>query len=129
MRSTVSNQPSGLLLSPRVPTIRNVYRGPSLPYLVREYGATKYPKELLSLLKIIYFDALKLKIAKERNLTFPGSVSDNENVIKLAGQYRKGELLKAINVLSDGERQLYFNGSFAQILEISLSKILAGNRG
>ena len=101
----------------------------SLPYLVREYGATKYPKELLSLLKIIYFDALKLKIAKERNLTFPGSVSDNENVIKLAGQYRKGELLKAINVLSDGERQLYFNGSFAQILEISLSKILAGNRG
>ena len=101
----------------------------SLPYLVREYGATKYPKELLSLLKIIYFDALKLKIAKERNLTFPGSVSDNENVIKLAGQYRKGELLKALNVLSDGERQLYFNGSFAQILEISLSKILAGNRG
>ena len=101
----------------------------SLPYLVREYGATKYPKELLSLLKIIYFDALKLKIAKERNLTFPGSVSDNENVIKLAGQYRKGELLKALNVLSDGERQLYFNGSFAQILEISLSKIFAGNRG
>lgn len=101
----------------------------SLPYLVREYGATKYPKELLSLLKIIYFDALKLKIAKERNFTFPGSVSDNENVIKLAGQYPKGELLKALNVLSDGERQLYFNGSFAQILEISLSKILAGNRG
>ena len=28
VRSTVSNQPSGLLLSPRVPTIRNVYRGP-----------------------------------------------------------------------------------------------------
>ena len=30
VRSTVSNQPSGLLLSPRVPTIRNVYRGPAL---------------------------------------------------------------------------------------------------
>ena len=30
VRSTVSNQPSGLLLSPRVPTIRNVYRGPTL---------------------------------------------------------------------------------------------------
>ena len=27
-RSAASNQPSGLLLSPRVPTIRNVYRGP-----------------------------------------------------------------------------------------------------
>ena len=30
VHSTVSNQPSGLLLSPRVPTIRNVYRGPTL---------------------------------------------------------------------------------------------------
>ena len=26
-RSAVSNQPSGLLLSPRVPRVRNVYRG------------------------------------------------------------------------------------------------------
>ena len=30
VRSTVSNQPSGLFVSARVPTIRNVYRGPAL---------------------------------------------------------------------------------------------------
>ena len=98
----------------------------SMPYLVREYGSTKYPKELLSVLKNIYFDALRRKIAEDRGLLPKFSVAcDNENVKKLASFYDKGGLLKALNALTDGEKQLYFNGSFPQILEIAIGKILA----
>ena len=43
MRSTASNQPSGLLLSPRVPPARNVYRGCCIVQPVRGIEETRPP--------------------------------------------------------------------------------------
>lgn len=101
----------------------------SLPYLVREYGATKYPKELLSALGNLFFDALKRKIAEERGeISNFNSSNDNESVKRLASLYEKGKLLKVLNFISAAEKQLFFNGSFPQILEILVGKMIAGRK-
>ena len=101
----------------------------SLPYLIREYGATKYPKELLAVLSNIYFDVLRRKIAEERGLLDSfRPTCDGENVKRLSSLYYKGTILRALNYLSQAEKQLYFNGSFPQILEITVGRILAGRK-
>lgn len=102
---------------------------PALPALVRQWGETRYKKELLSLLKIVFFDALIFKTkgdgAKSRNpvaqkTQTPLSPAD---LSALASGFSVAGLFKAQQILSDAEKQLYFNGVFPQILEVALIKI------
>lgn len=91
-----------------------------LPALVKNCGDTKYKKELLSLLKISYFDALLYHAAKaEKRSDF------SKDTARLAENYSYASLLKIQEIFTQAEKQLYFNGSFPQILEISLDKIIA----
>lgn len=109
----------------------------ALPALVRQYGETKYKKELLSLLKIVYFDALTLKTKKTSLSALRESVSEEQHpagtiekkeLISLAASFSFGGLLKAQQILSEAEKQLYFNGVFPQILEIAMCRIQGEKR-
>ncbi|MGN1053404.1 MAG: hypothetical protein ACI4SH_08470 [Candidatus Scatosoma sp.] len=107
----------------------------ALPALIRQYGDTKYKKELLSLLKILFFDALILK-AEQNGLKMPSSdcCRKTESAVEtspsdscnLAKAYTFGGLIKAQEILTEAEKQLYFNGVFPQILEVALRRIQNG---
>ena len=101
----------------------------ALPALVRQYGETKHKKELLSLLKIVFFDALNVK-AKQNGTTAASSANSpttvaitSSDVSSLASRYSFAGLLKAQQILSEAEKQLYFNGVFPQILEVAMLRI------
>ena len=103
----------------------------ALPVLVKQYGETKYKKELLSLLKIVFFDALLLKTNQnganqpsgfETKARLSGMIGQTD-LSSIAKSFSLGGLLKAQQILSDAEKQLYFNGVFPQILEVSLLRI------
>lgn len=96
----------------------------SLPLLVHDYGSTRYPKEFLSIYKNYFYEALKVKIAEERKVAQKHRSIDDENVKKLASMYDKGAILRCLQYIGEGERQVYFNGSFPQVLEITVKKIL-----
>ena len=107
----------------------------ALPALIRQYGETKYKKELLSLLKLAFFDALMLK-AEQNGLKKPASARQRDlaagtlpadDVFRLAKAYSFGGLIKAQEILTEAEKQLYFNGVFPQILEVALCRIQQGN--
>lgn len=100
----------------------------SLPALVRQCGETKYKKELLSLLKIIFFDAAMYKMRCDGMRSGSENAAD-ERIKKISSEHSYGSLLKAQKILTDAEKQLYFNGIFAQILEISVSKIISLKNG
>lgn len=96
----------------------------SLPALVKSCSETKYKKELLSLLKIVFSDAVKCRMTMRGETdAFRGKQFD-ENVARISSQYSYSAMLKAQEILSEAEKQLYFNGVFPQIIEIALSKII-----
>lgn len=102
----------------------------ALPALVRQYGETGYKKELLSLLKIVFFDALTFKTkngsnaARERfSENSPADAIGAADVSFLASSYSFAGLLKVQQILSEAEKQLYFNGVFPQILEVAMCRI------
>lgn len=101
----------------------------AVPSVVKKYGETKYKKEFLSLLKIVFFDALRLKSRQEGrgDLHFSPVQSEMRNLQILTSKYTYARLLETQKILSDCEKQLYFNGNFTQVLELALAKIKESN--
>ena len=108
-----------------------------LPQLIKEIGETKRQKELLSLLRLIFRDALLLKMQAEKSphLTLSQGEktpimlrSERENLLLVRNNYSLSALLHAQEYINDAEKQVKFNAVFPQCLEILIAKIQAKNQ-
>lgn len=94
-----------------------------LPSVVRAIGETKHKKELLSLLRLIYRDAL---LVKKNEKTFTKEIllhSEKERIKEIAQNYTLYSLLYAQEELSKAELQVQFNAVFSQCIELCISNI------
>lgn len=94
-----------------------------LPAAVRAIGETKHKKELLSLLRLIYRDAL---LVKKNEKTFTKEIllhSEKERIQEVAKNYTLYSLLCAQEELSKAELQVQFNAVFSQCIELCISNI------
>lgn len=97
-----------------------------LPAAVKKVGETKHAKELFSLLRLIYRDALVIKTQGERgnrHLLFRRA-----EVREVEKKYSARALLFAQDALSQAEAETTFNAVFPQCLELCLARILRENQ-
>ena len=94
-----------------------------LPQVVKALGETNYKKELLSLLRLIFRDALLIKmkgpIYKKEILLR----SEITRVEETATKYPLSALIYAQEALSKAEKETNFNAVFPQCIEICLANI------
>ena len=98
-----------------------------LPQAVKTIGDTKYKRELLSLLRLVFRDVLLLKTqgknaAKHLLLPF-----EKERLTEMSTAYDVPALLSAQTYLSEAEKQLNFNANFGQCIERAIAKIRETN--
>lgn len=94
-----------------------------LPAAVRLVGETKHKKELLSLLRLIFRDALLVKTDKA---AFRKSVllrSEKNRIEEVAQKYTLSALLYAQEALSKAELQVQFNAVFPQCIQLCIANI------
>ena len=115
-----------------------------LPVLVRQIGETKHPKELLALIRIIFRDALLLKMRTMQSLSAAAKKmqspsgkpvdgqlllrSEKQKLLAVAKKYTFSALLYAQESLSKAELQVKFNAVFPQCIELCIANILEKNR-
>ena len=92
----------------------------NLPILAKKAGETRYKKELLSFLRLIFRDALLLKTEHKQNILLK---TDLEKVKKVATLYTTTALLYAQEAISEAEKEVKFNANFTQCLEICFGRI------
>ncbi len=99
-----------------------------LPEIVKKVGETPYKKELLTVLRIIFRDALLINsLRKGKNsLSLPSEYARTKEV---AERFSVAALLYAQEALSEGEKQVKFNAVFSQCIEVCVAKIIAKNEG
>lgn len=100
----------------------------NLPVVVKNIGETKYPKELLNLLRLIYRDLLLLKTNNDRNGAKLLLKSEYATLRALAEEYTVSALFYAQEALSEAEKQLKFNTVFSQCIELCIANIQAKNK-
>lgn len=98
----------------------------SLPITVRKIGESKRQKELLSLLRIIFRDALLLK-TQARAANYLLLKAEKAKLLLVAKQYSTEALLYAQEALSEAELQVSFNAVFPQCIELCIAKIRSKN--
>ena len=91
-----------------------------LPVIAKRLADSKHKKELLSLLRLIFRDALFLKIGKSGHVLL---ASERENLEKVGSRYGLNALVYAQEMLTQAEKQLKFNTNFSQCLEILFENI------
>ena len=94
-----------------------------LGQVVKTVGETKYKKELLSLLRLIFRDGLMVKMNAQ---PYRGSVLLGLEKVRLqevAKKYSLSALLHAQEVISEAELQTQFNAVFPQCIEVCITKI------
>lgn len=99
-----------------------------LPVVVKKVGDTKNKKELLTLVRLIYRDALVLKTAKNKSEEYLLLAPERARTLSVAQNYSLRALLKAQEQLTEAEKQLKFNTNFAQCIEICIASILQENK-
>lgn len=92
----------------------------SVPALIKKYGDSGYKKELLSLLRMIYRDALFLKTGKASVYLLP---NEKEKIFSVSARFSLAALVYAQECLQEAEKDIRFNATFAQTLELTLAKI------
>ena len=92
----------------------------SLPVLARKAGETKYKKELLSFLRLIFRDALLFKTGNQKNALLK---TESERIQKVAKLYTPTALLYAQEAISEAEKEVKLNANFTQCLEICFGRI------
>ncbi len=95
-----------------------------LPLVVKDVGETPRKRELLTLLRLIFRDALLLKSGKS-GLLLP---HQRERVAEVATHYGIESLLFAQEALSEAEKEVKFNAVFSQCMQICIAKIRAKNQ-
>lgn len=99
-----------------------------LPSVVKTVGETKRQKEFLSVLRLIFRDALVLKAQGkngEKNLLLQ---AEKAALYEVAEKYTAHALLFAQEALSTAEKQIFTNANFAQCIEICIAKIRKENK-
>ena len=100
-----------------------------LPALVKKIGETKKKKELLSLLRIVYRDALLLKTAQAKNeLAIQKQVflqAEQAQLQTIANKLSLPTLLYAQEAVGKAEKQVAFNAYFPQCIETLIAGILS----
>lgn len=97
-----------------------------LPIAVKKIGETKRKRELLSLIRLVFRDALIYKTPALKD----GGVflqTETERLKKVAERYCLRALIQAQEYISEAEEQLFFNAVFPQCLEILMAKIYESN--
>ena len=96
-----------------------------LPALIKSHGDTKYKKELLAMLSLIYRDALLLKTAgrgvKKSRLLLS---AEEKRTGQVCAERSLRALVKAQEYIVEAEKQVKFNANFSQCLEILLLKVM-----
>ena len=91
-----------------------------LPLLIKNIGETKYKKQLLSLLRLIFRDALLLKTGMQNSLLLS---FEKERLNEVANLYSLPALLYAQEAIGKAEKEVQFNAVFPQCLELCISNI------
>lgn len=92
-----------------------------LPVVIKNVGATKNKKELVSLLRLIFRDGMAIKLGKTKNLLLAPKKKRLEAV---AQKYSPAALLYAQERLSAMEKEITFNANFAQSIELCMARVL-----
>ena len=108
-----------------------------LPVNVKKISEIKYKKEFLALLRLIFRDAAVIKSARQTGLyAFKNAglaqshlllTTEKSNVERVVGAYKLETLLFAQEAISAAEKEIFFNASFAQCMQLLMSKILVKN--
>ena len=98
-----------------------------LPQVIKTVGETKYKRELLSLLRLIFRDALLLKTQGNRANGRLLLRAQREQIEELAKEYAITALIYAQEGISEAEKQVNFNAVFSQCIEILIAKIREKN--
>ena len=99
-----------------------------LPVVVKQIGETKYQRELLSTLRIIFRDALLFKSQPAGANKFIMLRSETEKLQQVATVYALNALLRAQELISDAEKQVKFNAVFSQCIELFAAQIRKENK-
>lgn len=100
-----------------------------LPQTVKAVGETKYKRELLSLLRLIFRDALLIKTQGKNADKYLLLRAEKAQLAEVAAAYNVPALLYAQEGLSEAEKQVTFNAVFPQCIEILIAKIREKNNG
>ena len=95
-----------------------------LPTLVRKVGETKQKRQLLSMLRILFRDALVCKIGKGGSAFLQ---AERARTQKIADRFLERALLYAQERLSKAESEVQFNAVFPQCLETLIASVLREN--
>lgn len=98
-----------------------------LPSTVKQYGENKNPKELLSFLRILFRDALLLKMQGSTAKSALLLQHEFTRVQALSAQYGIPALLFSQEVISAAEKEVSFNAVFPQCIELCIAKIRRKN--
>ena len=93
-----------------------------LPQAVQAVAETKHKKEFLALLRLLFRDAMLVKMGgtyAKKLLLSP----ELDKLALVADKYTKSQLLYAQEALSGAEQEVQFNAVFGQCLEVCLAKI------
>ena len=93
-----------------------------LPALVKKHGESSYKKELLSLLRMIFRDALLISAVSQQQEHVLLRV-ESERLKRVAKRFTPATLLFAQSELSKAELHTFFNATFPQCLELLVAKI------
>lgn len=96
-----------------------------LPSIVKQVGEALPKKEFLTLLRLIFRDALLLKTGKQKHLTLH---LEQDRLQQTADIFSTSALLYAQEALSLAEKQVHFNAVFPQCIEVCLANIHANNK-
>ena len=103
----------------------------TLPAIVKKVGDTKRKKELLSLLRIVFRDALLLKTAslgKGNDSALAQKISLKSEISRLqtlAKTYSQTALVFAQEAISKAEKEITFNAYFPQCVELLIASVQA----
>ena len=95
-----------------------------LPLLIKNIGETKYKKQLLSLLRLIFRDALLLKTGMQNSLLLS---FEKERLNEVENLYSLPALLYAQEAIGKAEKEVQFNAVCPQCLELCISNIKRKN--
>ncbi|MBE7079935.1 MAG: hypothetical protein E7371_01705 [Clostridiales bacterium] len=97
-----------------------------LPAAVRAVGETKHKNELLSLLRLIFRDALLVKTDKAPCKKAVLLRSEKSRIEQVAKAYTLSALLHAQEEIAKAELQVQFNAVFPQCIQLCIANIRRG---
>ena len=98
-----------------------------LPLLIKNIGETKYKKQLLSLLRLSFRDALLIKSGSTEMENGVLMGFEKERLSEVAKRYSFPALLYAQEEISKAEKEVFFNAVFPQCLELCIANIKRKN--